>query len=73
MKGEKVDSGHYYSINREDTSKDDWYIFNDKEVFELDDSNHLLEYKVRRPYLLFYKRKGNWSYTKYKTYYLNKN
>ena len=41
--GETAETGHYYTIMREDVTKDNWYIFNDKDVFKKTENNYLTE------------------------------
>jgi ubiquitin C-terminal hydrolase len=55
--GPKHDAGHYYCEMRENIDKNQWYLFNDKEVKKTTDYSYIYQFEDLTPYMCFYKRK----------------
>ena len=57
--GNKADAGHYFSEMRLDTAKEEWFLFNDKEIKKTTDYSYIYQINMElTPYMCLYMRKG---------------
>jgi ubiquitin C-terminal hydrolase len=60
--GQTTDTGHYYTLIRDEKNEKIWYSLNDSLCYLIDNINKITDifksHTVDTPYMLFYKRTG---------------